>query len=147
MGFRDFLDTKNREAVKHLKIINKILEKNNMQSESHLDSDEPYVFLKANNRNLSFSGVRIYKIGDTLAFRIQKENKTAPYGAAYPIAVEDMFDQLISEDGVDEQKAGMEVMKAIIDHFNKFFEESSKAEKELRDIEFWDRKEQKELNV
>lgn len=137
MGFRDFLNLKNREAVKHLKIVSRILEKNHLHTEAFLDVDEPYVFLSAKDRNLSFKGVRIYKIGDSLAFRIQKENKTAPYGKAYPLSVEEMFDHMISEDGVDEQKAGEEVMQAIIDHFNKFFEASQQAEKELRDIEFW----------
>ena len=78
--FVEFVDRKQREAKKHLKLIEKVLRQGKLQVYSHLEDEEPHLFVKANNKKLSFEGVRVYHIGDGIAFRVQKLEKTEPYG-------------------------------------------------------------------
>ena len=100
---------------------------------SHLeDSDDPYIFVKSPNHKLSFDGIRIYEIGDMVAYRIQKEEKTQPFGKSYWLDVEDMFNDYMSEN-IKEEDAGKRVVESIIDEVKKFFSRSSKAEEEIRD--------------
>ena len=91
--------------------------------------DEPYVYIYNPNNNTSFQGVRLYKIGDKIAYRIQRENKTHPYGNAYSLEVELMYDDLV-EEGEDPKHVGPKVMEMIITELRSFFEESAEAEKE-----------------
>ena len=134
--FSEFVDKKTRQAKRELGIIKQILEKENMMVQSFLESGEPYIFLRSPGKGLSFEGVRIYKIGGAITFRIQKEAKTHPYGQAYRLDVEEMYNDLISEEKYDEEKAGKEVMRAVIGEMKSFFSQSAEAEKELRATEF-----------
>lgn len=133
--FNEFVDKKDREAKKQLSILKALLEKHNFGVKDNLDEEDPYIFVQNPDKNLSFEGIRIYKIGDDLAFRVQKSEKTHPYGAAYPLQVEDMFHDLLADD-IDEEKAGKEVMQAIVEELRRFFKKSAQAEKELRSGEF-----------
>ena len=133
--FTEFVDKKSRESKNHLKVVKRVLEENGFKVDEHLkDIEDPYIFLNANNEQLSFDGVRIYEIGDILAFRVQKEKDTHPYGRAYPLDVVSMFNDLMSESG-DEEKSGNRIMCAIIEEFKTFFMKSRKAEKELKTVE------------
>ena len=71
-----------------------------------------------------------------MAFRVQKEEKTHPYGKAYSLDVEGMFHDLISDEEMNEKKAGEEVMKGIVKEIRSFFDKSLEAEKEGREGEF-----------
>jgi hypothetical protein len=133
----DFVDKKKRESIRQLKILSRLLERNGMKVERFLeesvDTDgDPYIFCFNPTRNGSFDGLRIYKIGNDIAFRIQKENKTHPYGSAYPIPVEDMFKDFMSDDDIDERNAGMKVIESVGKEVKKFFERAIDAEKEER---------------
>lgn len=133
--FGEFVDKKKRESLRQLKIIGQLLEKNGLKVERFLESEEqgdPYIYCFNPMRNGSFDGIRIYKIGDQIAFRIQKENKTHPYGSAYPIPVEDMFSDFISDEDSDEQQAGNRVIESVTKEVKKFFERSIDAEKDER---------------
>lgn len=129
-SFKEFIDKKQRDATHQLKTIKKLLEKNGFTVESHLTKDDPYVFLYSNNDQLSFGGVRIYKIGSTIAYRVQKENITHPYGASYSLNVEEMYNDLLSEYG-DEEKAGKIVINSVVAEFIAFFKKSHKSERQL----------------
>ncbi len=133
--FREFVNRKQRESTKHLGLIKKTLEKQGMLVNDFLKEEDPYVFVKSNNQKLSFDGVRIYQIGGDMCYRIQKESKTHPYGKAYLLDVEGMYDDLIS-DRVKEEKAGKKVMKAIAEELKNFFRKSADAERELQSGEF-----------
>jgi hypothetical protein len=126
MRFSSFLDKKNKQARKELELVKDVLEEGEMGVEDHLESDPPYLFLKGEGTNLDFDGVRIYKVGSNLAYRIQKESKTEPYGAAYPLNIEEMFGDLITD--MDEEKAAEEIKKAVIAEFKNFFKKSSEAQ-------------------
>jgi hypothetical protein len=133
--FCEFVDRKEREGKRHLRIVKKLLESHGMKVTSHLDADDPYIFLWNPDKKISFDGVRIYKIGTQMAFRVQKEEKTHPFGRAYPLDIEEMFNDLMS-DHHDPDKAGKEVVRAVIEEVNAFFKGSKDAEKDLRDKDF-----------
>lgn len=134
-SFGDFVDKKKRESIHQLTIIKQLLEKNGMRVDNFLETDEgsdPYIFCRNPGKNASFDGVRIYKIGTDLAFRIQKESKTHPYGSAYPLPIESMFNDFLSDENIDEQKAGKKIIEAVGKELRRFFEKSVEAEEENR---------------
>jgi hypothetical protein len=129
MRFSSFLDKKNREVKSQLSVIRDVLKEANFKVEDFLCDESPYLFLQNTEEGLDFEGVRIYKVGSNIAYRIQKENKTAPYGAAYSLNIEDMFEDLITD--VDEDKIAEQIKKAIKEEFNNFFKKSLKAQEEI----------------
>jgi len=145
-NFREFVTRKQREASKQLKIIKRVLEKEGLSVDNYLDDDDPYIFVHSTNSNLSFEGVRVYKIGDVFAYRIQKEKDTHPYGKAYKLDIEEMFNDMVSEEG-DEEKAGKESMKALADEISTFFRKSMDAERDIRVGDVLDDQEQGEDGV
>lgn len=136
MKFGEFVGKKKRHAQKQLGIIKEVLSKQGLVVKDHLEEDDPYIFLQNPNGGTQFQGVRIYKIGDFVCYRVQNEENTHPYGKAYELDVEEMFQDLISDEDYNQEKAGKEVMKNIIKEFNKFFLKSAEAEKELRAGEY-----------
>jgi hypothetical protein len=133
-SFGEFVDKKKRDAFRQLRLIEKLLVTKGFKVENFLneDSEDPYVFCFNPVKNTSFDGIRIYKIGNILAFRIQKESETHPYGNAYQMKIEEMFDDLMSEEGIDEKEAGKRVIEAIAHEIRRFFEKSEEAEQEER---------------
>ncbi len=132
--FVEFIDKKERETKKQLKIIEKILLSHGMNVKDHLDDDDPYLFVYNPKKSTFFEGVRIYKVGNQISFRVQKEEKTEPFGRAYPMNIEDMFEDLIGD--YKPHDAGVRIMMAVTNEVRKFFERSAIAEKEIRDKEF-----------
>jgi hypothetical protein len=129
MRFSSFIDKKNKKARYELGVVRDILKEGGFNLEDFLKDENPYVFLKNPEGNLDFEGVRIYKIGSGLAYRVQKENKTEPYGQAYGLNLEEIFSDLISD--MSEEKAAKQIKKAIIEEFKNFFEKSIKAQDEI----------------
>jgi hypothetical protein len=132
-SFGSFVDKKKREAIHQLGLLKNVLDEGGFKTENFLhDSDsDPYIFCYSPMNAGDFRGVRIYKIGDQIAFRVQKESKTHPYGAAYPLPVQEMFDSYLS-DNISRKKAGEKVIKAMCLEMRKFFEDSHKAERDER---------------
>lgn len=133
--FGEFVDKKKREAFRQLRLMQKLLITKGFRVENFLneDSRDPYIFCANPMKNTSFDGVRIYKIGDILAFRIQKESETHPYGNAYQIKIEEMFDDLMTEEDIDEKEAGKRVIEAVANEIRKFFKKTEEAEQEERE--------------
>jgi len=131
--FSEFLDKKQRDSLKQLGIIKKMLEVKHFNVEEFTEGeDEPYIYCPNPSKNTSFGGIRIYKIGDGFAFRIQKESKTHPYGSAYPLNIEQMFRDLISDDGINEDVAGGAVIEFLAKEINNFFTKSKEAEQNAK---------------
>ena len=130
--FKEFVDKKSRDAKKQLEIIKKVLTKEGMTVTDFLDEEEPYIYLRSTTQDLPFDGVRIYRIGDSIAYRVQKEARTHPFGKAYPLDIEAMFEDLITDDEMNERTAGEEIIKAIAEDLKNFFKKSSNADKENR---------------
>ena len=113
----------------------KLLENNGLKVESFIDNKDkrdPYIFCYNTNKESGFDGIRIYKIGSDLAFRIQKESKTHPYGAAYKLPIESMFNDFISDEGNNETKAGQKIIESVGKEIKRFFERSLEAERDGR---------------
>lgn len=134
--FYEYINKKKRESRKQLNILRKVLEQQGLPISDFIEDDEPYIFLKTSNEQVSFDGIRIYKIGDIVAYRIQKEEHTEPYGKPYLLDIEDLFDDLIADDDMNEGKAGKEVINAMVKEFKKFFDQSAEAEQVVRGLEF-----------
>lgn len=132
--FLEFLDRKQREGKRHLKIIREVLRKAGKKVASYLNEEDPYIFVYNDKSNTSFEGIRIYEIGNIVAYRIQKREQTHPYGKAYKLDMEGMFNDFMSEN-MEEEKAGEMVMNSLVDELDKFFAKSSKAEQSLREPE------------
>ena len=132
--FIEFIDKKEREAKKQLKIIEKILISHGMNVKNHLSNNDPYLFVYNPKKSTFFEGIRIYKIGDQIAFRVQKEEKTEPFGRAYPMDIEEMFTDLITD--YKPEEAAKRIMIAVTTEVKNFFKKSAEAERDLRSKEF-----------
>jgi hypothetical protein len=131
-AFGDFVDKKKRESIRQLGLVKQILEKTGMKVDNFLETDnssDPYIFCHNPTKSGSFDGIRVYKIGTDLAFRIQKESKTHPYGTAYPLPIESMFSDFLTDEGIDESKAGKKIIEAVNKEIRRFFDKSLEAEK------------------
>ena len=127
--FTEFVDRKQRDAKKHLKIIERMFKTSGLQAKGYFEEDNPYVFVKA-PKSLSFEGVRIYEIGNMVAYRVVNEEKTEPYGKAYQLNLEEMFNDYMSEN-VKEEEAGKKVIQSVVSELKRFFDKSEKAEEDL----------------
>lgn len=131
MQFLEFINRKQRETQKHLKLIEKLLQKGGLKASGHLDQEDPFIFVK-NTKEGSFEGIRIYEIGEMIAYRVQNEERTEPFGKAYILDLEDIFSDFMSEN-MKEEEAGHRVVKVVSEELNKFFKKSFEAEQELLD--------------
>jgi len=130
IDFYEFVDAKQRKAKKHLELVKQLLERGGFQIVDKLEErNDPYIFVFNPEGNLSFEGVRIYEIGGDIAYRIQKEADTHPYGKAYSIPIEKMFNDLLGEDEMNDEKMAEEIAKSVIGEVKDFFKKSYDAEK------------------
>jgi hypothetical protein len=127
--FREFVDQQERQSRRHLRVIRKLLESKGMKSKAFLEDEDPYVYLYATNKKCSFDGVRIYHIGSQLAYRVQKEADTHPFGKAYKIDVDEMFSDLLSD--YEPKQAGKHIIEAVARDMKRFFDQAAKAEDDL----------------
>ena len=136
-SFGEFVDKKMRVARKRLGLVEKVLVREKFVVRPHMeDTDEPYVYVVSPNNRLSFGGIRVYMSGDSPTWRVQKDDKTHPYGKSYRLDIEEMYDDLMSEEDMTEKEAVTEVVAAVGKELNKFFKESLKAEKDIKHSEF-----------
>lgn len=130
-SFSEFIDKKGREGRRQLHIIREVLRKGGMRVADHVESnDDPYIFIANPEAASSFHGVRVYKIGNGVAFRIQREEKTHPYGTAYLLKIPEMFNDLVED--MKEEQAGKKVMEYMVKELKKFFLLSATAETGLQ---------------
>lgn len=129
--FLEFVDRKEREGKRQLKILGKLFESQGFEAKEHTSADDPYLYVANPMKHASFDGIRIYKIGSTLAFRIQKEEKTHPFGRAYMLDVEEMYNDLLTDHHKPED-AGKALVKSVAEEIKLFFNKQAKAENELK---------------
>ncbi len=132
--FRQFLGGKIRENKRQLHMIKKVLEHGGFRVEDFLDEDqfvdEPYIYCHNPQKDTSFKGVRVYKIGDKLAYRVQRESKTHPFGTAYILDMDGIFNDLMGDGITKKEHLGNKMMQEIIHNLKSFFQESAAAERE-----------------
>lgn len=134
-NFVEFVDKKQRESKRHLGIIKKMLESNGISVQDFRNEEDPYIFAIAPGKQLSFDGIRIYRIGDTIAYRVQRESTTHPFGKSYQLDIESMFQDLMSEK-IKEEEAGKKVIDGTINEIRNFFRKSLEAEKDTERGDF-----------
>lgn len=135
--FGDFLYKKERDNKENLRLLGLIFKKSGFKVKSGLgDGHSPYVFIykpsglsKAVD-DLSFDGVRLYFLGEVLAYRPQMRHNSQPFGEAYNMDVTGMFRDLMAE---GDKKAGLKVIHYIIQELRDFFIQSGKADQEMPD--------------
>lgn len=130
--WNEFVDYKVRDVFKKLKIVGALLQKGHFKVEDFIHEDEdPYIFVHTPKKyDLSFGGIRIYSIGEGLAYRVQNEKDTHPYGESYNLDIEAMWNDLLSEYG-DEEKCGKKIISALYSEILHFFKHSADAEQKL----------------
>jgi len=130
--FREFLGGKRREAQRQLHMVKETLKKGGFRVEDFLNErfDEPYIYCYNPEKDTSFKGVRIYKIGDKIAYRVQRESKTHPFGNAYLIDMDAIFNDLMSDGMTKKEQLGQKLMEEVVENIRAFFKESANAEKE-----------------
>ena len=128
-SFKRFLNLKNESKRKQLKLMKQMLEKNNIKAFDHLDDEDPYIYIESTENGQSFGGVRVYGIGDELAFRVQKREDTHPYGSAYSINIQEIYTDLLETGKKTEDEIAVELIKMVSEGFKKFFSESKSQEK------------------
>lgn len=116
-------------------MLKKILEQEGLSIKDYLGEEEPYLYMESPGNKVSFGGIRIYKVLGSLGFRVQKEENTHPYGKAYSLPVEEMYEDYL-EDKAEPKKAAEEVASGVVQELRKFFEKSADAEKELKQGDF-----------
>lgn len=130
--FRDFLGGKKREAQRQLNMVEQVLKRHGFKTENFSDEQfsEPYIYCYNPNKDTTFKGIRLYKIGDKIAYRVQRENKTHPFGAAYILDMDSIFNDLMSDGVTDKVNLGQKLTEEIVKNIRAFFKESAEAEKE-----------------
>jgi len=130
--FLEFVDRKERESIRHLSVVAKALKSSGLKVHEHIGKEDSYIFVKSTKDELPFEGIRIYEVGGSLAYRVQKEKDTEPYGKAYTLDLEEMFNDFMGEK-MKEEEAGKEVVKGISKEIKEFFSKSAKAYSEIED--------------
>jgi len=142
-AFKDYLDHEQRKVIRQLKIVQKVLEHAGMKTEDFTDlndpNKQPFIFCLNTSGTKFFDGVRIYSIGDKLAYRVQKESQTHPFGRSYPLYIPEIFNDFLNEEGADPKKAGHKVIEEVPNILRRFFERSAQAEVELQNQEIRDK--------
>lgn len=128
--FVEFIDRKHREAKKKLKLVKKLLETDNFEVVSRLDEEEPYLYVRNTEADSNVGGIRIYEIGGSIAYKVQRTEDVQPYGDAYLLDLEEMFHDYMTETD-NEEKAGKQVIKSANREIKKFFQKSAEAESAL----------------
>lgn len=133
-SYGEFIDRKQREARRRLEILEKVLSSKGVEVKTFFkEEDEPYIFVRS-PEELSFEGIRLYAIADGIAYRAQKKESTHPFGTAYNLKVEEMYDDLSTEKNKTKEQIGEEIMKSVANEVLGFFRKSKDAEKELRTL-------------
>jgi uncharacterized protein (DUF488 family) len=127
--FLEYVYKQKRESKRHLEIIKKLLEQNNFKVNDKTGEDDPYLFVQVPEHNLTFGGLRVYQIGNRIAFRTQKRVETEPYGMAYGLDIEEMYEDLL-DDNVHDKQIAENLIKSVVDRFNDFFKKSKQAEED-----------------
>jgi len=132
--FSTFVDKKTNKARREREDVRDVLKEGGVKVEDFLKEESPYLFVSSPKKGLNYGGIRVYKVGNSVAYRIQNEGKTEPYGKSYSLDIQGVFEDLVSD--MEPEKAAEETKKAVVEEITKFFEKSAAAQEELDSPEF-----------
>jgi len=128
--FVEYVNRKQRDAIRELRVVKRILKQAGLEVASHLHvkDDDPYLFIYNPNTAPEF-GLRVYKLGGAdIYFRPQKKEKTHPWGEAKVLDIRSMFEDISSEEK-DEEKVAKQIIQGVGDEIKDYFKANAKAEK------------------
>lgn len=128
--FVEYVGKKNRDAIKELRTVKRILKQAGFQVGSHMHDkhEDPYLFVYNPGEAPEF-GLRVYKLGGSdIYYRPQKKEKTHPWGEAKTLDIKGIFEDVRSDEK-DDDKAAQKLIKAVGDELKDYFKANAKAEK------------------
>lgn len=131
--FYEYVNRKQRDAVRELAVVKRILKHGGLQVDSHLHGtdEDPYLFIYNPKTSPEF-GLRVYKLGgEDIYFRPQKAPKKHPWGEAKTLQIKEIFEDVTGEEK-DNDKAAQKIIESVCDEIKKFFKENAKAEKDRK---------------
>lgn len=129
--FLEYVNRKQRDAVRELRVVKRILKQSGFQVGSHLHEkhEDPYLYVYNPQDHPDF-GLRIYKLGgQDIYYRPQKKEKTHPWGEAKTLDIKGMYEDVKSDEQNDDKAAQM-IIKSISDELKSYFKANAKAEKQ-----------------
>jgi hypothetical protein len=130
-SFLEYTMNIDKAHIKKLRLISKLLKKDGLRVDEFEEESEPYIYLYSTVPDTSFSGVRIYMLGDLVGFRVAKQYDTEPYGTAYSFAIQNIYEELLDDQGkkkLDPEILGKKLVSVVGQQMRKFFKESHAAE-------------------
>lgn len=96
------------------------------------EEKDPHLFVQAIPQPEEFEGIRIYILGNICAYRVQKLRDTEPYGKAYLLDLQGMYDDSIKQLGTkgDKKFYVEDLIKKLGAKLKKFYIDSIKDEDE-----------------
>ena len=138
MKFNEYIDRTDDETTKRLNLIRKALQRGGYRVEDFaLKDQDPHIFVYALPKVATFEGIRLYLLGDILAFKVQKKINTEPYGKAYTFSIQEMYDDMLMEygDSEDKDKPIKKTILKMADELRMFFVKSKTAEESLVQVQ------------
>lgn len=131
--FSNFMSRKERSNKDNLRVLSKVLERAGFQVKDHLNHHgSPYIYIEKPIdhdpliETLTFGGIRIYSLGDTVCFRPQNRENAEPFGLGYLLPIKDMFKDLIKE--TNSEKIGLDLVRYLVEEVLNFFVISAKTQ-------------------
>lgn len=123
--FSDYLKSRNYSGRRKLAIFAEVMRRADLHVIPRFDGAEPHLFV---SRGPDRTGVRIYEIGDRLAFRVQDLPDGEPHGRAFGIDVQRLFEEIIEEiDDKTPENAAWLLLGELGNAMKSFFADSIKA--------------------
>jgi hypothetical protein len=123
------------QQPKKLKLLLQAIKAAGLVAIDHTDNEkDPHIFLKAFPQPEEFDGVRVYILGHIVAFRVQKNEGTSPYGKAYLLDMQKIYEDLLEEEDPNTEEEKRETLKKLVrkigDKIRNFWKDSIKDEEE-----------------
>jgi hypothetical protein len=98
------------------------------------DEKDPHIFVRAHPQPEEFQGIRLYILGHIVAFRSQKLEDTAPYGKAYLLDMQKIYEDLLEEEDPKNEEEKKETLKKLVriigDKIRKYWSDTIEDEEE-----------------
>ena len=129
--FLEYVNKKQRDAIRELSVVKRIMKQGGLEVASHLHAkdDDPYLFIYNPDSAPEF-GLRVYKLGgQDIYYRPQKKEKTHPWGEAKTLDIKGMFEDIMSDEK-EEGKVAKQIIKSVSEEIRHYFKANAKADKD-----------------
>jgi len=125
---QEFYNVLDDQKKTDLETLLRIFRSDGLKVHEFLDrKKDPYIYVFNPLNDLSFQGISVYKHGDILCYRPQRYQDSQPYGAAYLVKMQDIYDDLIYKEK-EKSRALSVLCKKLCKDVRSFFRQSKGAE-------------------